>query len=213
MPRTTKKQPKRAIVLGDTALSQLAPTETVAIADGFAVSVNGLEIDGRPPFEAWAEAGRVLRIAERSAPFALGDFLLQVEAALGERASQIVDYGDGWSEATCANYRWIASRIPPVARRMDRLGIRHHQLVAALPIAKQREWLAKAANEDGEPWTVNRLKKALERGEDLPVSGWYVLVKTAGERAQAQLVVELEAKGYECKPVQRRKQRRETTAA
>lgn len=197
----TKKEPRRGMQLGQTAMGlPVKADETVAVARGFKAGVNGLVWEGTPTFEAWAEAGKVLRVIERGAQFAIGDFLNYGEDRFNERASQVVDASEGWSEKTCGVYRWLASRIAPVNRRMDRLTVAHHLLVAALTPAKQKVWLSKAAADDEEqPWTVGRLKAALREGGDAPVTAWWVTVSCTDAADQQKFMDAMEAQGRSCK--------------
>lgn len=193
MAKKEKKEPRRSMQLGATALSVVESVEAVPIVKGFSASVNGLEIDGRPSFAAAEAAGRSLLVIERGAQFALGDFVIYVESAFGEKASQIIDFQSGWSEKTTAVYRWLASRIAKADRRMDRLGVAHHMLVAALIPSRQRHWLKEASSdEDVKPWTVAKLRASLREGEDAPVTSWWVLVACTDEEDQLRFQEEME---------------------
>ena len=207
MPTTaTPTAPKRrAITLGQTALGlPPVPDETVVVGKGFKAGVNGLDIAGRPSFDAWAATGRTLRVIEKGAQFAIGDFLNYGEDRFGERASQIIDASEGWSEKTCSVYRWLSARIAKADRRMDRLTIAHHLLVAALSPAKQRQWLTSAAADGEEPWTVARLKAAIGNGDDAPPSAFWLLVLCESESDQSALEAQLQAQGRTTKAVVRR---------
>lgn len=201
-----QRPPKRGIALGETALSRVANNVgTVPIMEGFSVDVNGLVPDGEPDFEQCETMGLVLRTAERAIQFALGDYINYLEERFGERASQIIDYSDGWSEKTCKMYSWVASRIDRDRRRMDRLGIKHHLMVAALTPDRQKYWLDRAADgDDGEPWTAARLAKAIKEGEDLAVVGWWVLVLANDEPDQRALMATLEGQGRTVKATNKR---------
>lgn len=205
-----KKEPRRAIAVGATAMSVLPPTvEAVRLAQGFNVSLNGLEVEGVPPIDRWQVVGTSLRILERCSPFALGDFLNLVDERLGEAAAQVVDYSDGWSEKTCNIYRWLSARVPKDVRRMDRLGVRHHLVVAALTPAQQRKWLQKAAADDeATPWTVKRLEDAIRENEDLPQEYW-LQVKTENVTDQTTLQEQLEAQGRVCRALVKRAKKKE----
>lgn len=206
-----KKEPRRAIAVGQTAMSVLPPTvEAIQLAQGFSATINGLEITGTPPIDRWSTVGTALRVLERSSQFAIGDFLNAIEELLGEASAQVVDYSEGWSEKTCAIYKWLAARVPKEVRRMDRLGIRHHLLVAALTPAKQKQWLTKAAADNEEkPWTVKRLQDALKEGEDLPPAAYWVLVGANSVDDQLALQGQLEAQGRTCKALVRRERRKD----
>lgn len=204
------KPARRNIQLGQTAMSVLpAPSlETVLVGKGFRAGVNGLTVVGSPSFGATAATGKALRVMERGAQFALGDFLNYVEDRFNERASQIVDESEGWSLKTCSIYRWVASRIAQADRRMDRLTIAHHLLVAVLTPARQKHWLTLAADDEmDQPWTVARLRKALQEGEDLPASAYWCVVLCADAGDQATFQAAMEAQGRTCKAVMRRERK------
>ncbi len=210
-----KKEPRRGIQLGATAMGlPTSPSETVPVGRGFKAGVNGLDVEGSPTFEAWAETGKMLRVVERGAQFAIGDFLNYGEDRFSERASQVIDASEGWSEKTCSVYRWLASRITKANRRMDRLSVAHHLLVAALTPAKQKHWLTKAAATGEDlPWTVARLRAAMRDGEDLPQTAWWCLVLCESEGDQTTFQQAMEAQGRTCKAVMRRvRKKKEETA-
>lgn len=173
--------------------------DALEIVEGFAINVNGLTVRGRPPFAAWERVTETLRVAERGMPFAIGDLMLQAEAHLGEESSQLLDATD-WQRKTVEVYRWLAQRIAPERRRMDRLSIRHHLAVASLTAAAQKKWLdLAAAKDDEEPWTVRKLTAALVEGEDVPASAWWVLVSCKDADDQVTLVGQMELQGRSCK--------------
>lgn len=201
---------KRGIQLGATALSMTKEIELVPLSEGFKADVNGLTVEGSPKFGDWAAVGKTLRVLERGAQFALGDFVRYGEDRFGEQAAQVLDAADGWSEKTIGIYSWLASRIVKADRRMDRLGVAHHLAVATLSTAKQRLWLAKAAADDEElPWTVGRLKAALKAGEDLPPSDWFVIVRCKSGQQQSDLLDRLEREGFSAKASTRRRRKKE----
>jgi len=200
---------RRGIALGQTALAlQTVPEEAVPVGKGFKAGVNGLVVEGRPSFESWAATGKTLRVIEKGAQFAIGDFLNYGEDRFNERASQVIDASEGWSERTCSVYRWLSTRIAKADRRMDRLTIAHHLLVAALSPAKQRSWLAKAADDEGEPWTVSRLRKAIAEGEDAPISAFWVLVLCTSASDQETFMGQMETAGRTTKAVVRRSRKK-----
>ena len=202
-----KKPTRRAIALGDTALDLVSnQSGPLPLAPGFALTPNGLHIDGEPSFEQCADIGTLLPVAERCIQFALGDYINYMEARWGEAASQVIDYTSGWSEKTCAIYAWLAKRITPDRRRMDRLTIRHHLLVAALAPSLQTRWLTRAAA-DGEdrPWTVQRLQTALKASDDVTEETFWVMVAATSEEDQVMLQEAMQAEGRSCKALVRRK--------
>lgn len=203
---------KRAIALDpNQTVMQVVPPEinAVVLSQGFSVTPNGLVVHGHPKFKEWQAIGLTLRVTERGIQFAIGDYLNAIEDALGEKASQIVDYSEGWSENTCRVYRYIAKSVAPERRRMDRLTFRHHFVVAGLSAAAQKRWLDKAAadNED-EPWTVRRLIDAMKAGEDMPEETWWTLVSCENPGDQLALIGEMQAKGRSCKAITRRQRKK-----
>lgn len=209
-----QKEPRRAISLGDGMLGQVDPAQAVQIAQEFELTANGLMVHGQPAIDKWEPVGRYLRVVERGAQLAIGDFANELEARFGEVASQILDADSGWSLRTLANYQWVARSIDLADRRMDRLGIRHHQVVAPLAKSVQRKWLAKAAADDEEkPWTVARLKAAIAAREPLVVTAYWILVKANSEDDQAMLMETLEAQGRSCRAVMRRRRKADAQQA
>jgi hypothetical protein len=190
-----KKEPRRGIQLGQTAMGlPTQPQEMVPVSKGFKAGVNGLSWEGSPSFESWAEAGKVLRVIERGAQFAIGDFLNYGEDRFNERASQVIDASEGWSEKTCSVYRWLASRIAQANRRMDRLTIAHHLLVAALTPSRQKHWLTRAA-------------------DDAPVTAWWCLVLCTDQGDQTTFQNAMEAQGRTCKAVMKRDRKKKEQEA
>lgn len=203
-----KTAPLRGLAIGSTALSVLtaeAAEAPVQIAKGFKATVNGLVLVGQPTFDEASVAGNVLRVIEKSAQFAIGDFVNYVEDKFGDAASQIIDAESGWSLKTIQVYAWLAKNITANRRRMDRLTIRHHMLVAALTADRQKYWLTKAAaDNEEEPWTVKRLRDAMMDGEDQLPSAFWVIVSATSETDQRQLMETLEAQGRTVKATVRR---------
>jgi hypothetical protein len=179
-------------------------SETQFVCDSFLINANGLApIRGNLPFEEWDRIGNKLAILERGIQFAVGDWLNNIEDIFGEQAAQSVD-ATRWSERTIAVYRWVAKNIPPKNRMMDRgLTFKHHQILATFGVRDQKKWLTAAYNE-GEPWTVARLKLALREGEDLPVVAWNLIVQCPSAERRVELQAQLEGQGLACRPVDRR---------
>ena len=207
-----KHQSPRSIVLGQNAIEVLPveTQETVELAKGFLVTANGMRVEGRPPFDRWDLVGRQLCATERGIQFAIGDFLNRLEAEFGDDYYQIVDYSSGWSQKTCGVYRWLSTRVAYDRRRMDRLGIMHHLLVATFSPEKQKEWLDRAADDEEGSWTAARMKTALLEGEDMPVSAWWVLVPADSPEEQLSLQTLIEQQtGKVCKAIERRSKKGE----
>lgn len=173
----------------------------VAMNGHFTITRTGLQIVGSPSLEECAEYGYQLATLEHAVQFAIGDFILYVEATFGERGSQVVDPDCGWTEDSLRVYRWVAEKVPPAMRRPE-LSYRHHQLVARLPPATQQRRLEQAATHH---WSSAELGRALRKGDapDATECWLLVLCKDAADRTTLQTT--LEAKGRTCKGVDRTK--------
>lgn len=170
----------------------------------FTVTRAGLRIDGKPTLADLDGLLARLRLVEQSVQFAIGDAINYAEATFGEEASQIVDAAD-WSEATVKVYRWVAEKVAPENRMLDRgLTFSHHMAVAGLTPAKQRKWLEQAAGEDGKPWRVSRLKAAMKEGGDQPVTRWWLLVECKDAEDATDLQKKLELESRTVKTLERR---------
>lgn len=93
---------------------------------GFKLGKKGLEIIGTPKFELWKEAGNLIRQAEGSVHWWIGDWLNYGKRAYGEQFSQAIDK---FKYGTLANDRWVCSRIAR-PRRREGLSFGHHVNVA-----------------------------------------------------------------------------------
>lgn len=184
--------------------------QSVNLGQHFQITPQGLTIVGRPTFDQFESLGETLRTLDRCLQFAVGDFFRAVEDRYPEKSSQILDH-TGWSESTLRVYRNTAKNVAPATRRMDKLTYTHHQVVAALPPKKQKEWLNRAADTDERPWSVNRLRKAISVGEDLPVTAWFVLARCDTEAKRDKLMKELEGRGFMCSATERRGDKKEAT--
>lgn len=204
----TSNKPPANLSPGDTAQAPVGALETLTLAEGFEVTVNGATVKGKPKFETWDETLRTLRLVEKASPFAIGDLLNKAEEVFGEKASQLTDFTE-WSEKTVSVYRWIAGRVAADIRRMDRLTISHHMAVARLPPSKQKAWLDKAADAE-EPWSVGKLKADIKaNGDEVEVTYW-VLVACTSEADQTDFKGQMELAGRTVKAVEKRGQKRET---
>ena len=151
-------------------------------------------------FEEAEDANAKLAKVLKRAPYWVGDTLNAIEAALGERASQLID-AEHWHEPTIKGYRWVCERVPPENRKVSP-SFAHCQAVAALPVDTQREWLIKAATgTDGTTWTVAKLKhellKAMANGNS-KLCFWLV-VQCSSEAKQTTLSAQLERDGFTVK--------------
>lgn len=210
-----KRTLRRAIALGGRSVLDSDTVERVPLGvEGFEVTLNGLVVKGRQGFERCAKAGAALRVKAHASPFAIGDFILYVEQHLGEAASQIIDYSEGWNEKTCKVYRWVAERVAPERRRMDRLTYKHHEIVAKLSPAQQQRWLRQAAN-DGEEkaWTTGQLRAAMQAGGEVVEESWWVLVRCESAADQEKFMDSMTSSNRSCKAVVRRAKKAREAAA
>lgn len=170
----------------------------------FELTRTGLVVHGKPDIRTSEAFGKWLAVAEQSIQFAVGDFALWCEATYGEEAAQVLDH-ETFSEQTVKVYRWVAEKVPPENRMLDRLSFKHHMTVAALAVKDQKRWLDKAAGKAGEvAWPVSRLQQALKAGEDAPPTRFWVLVECRSEHDQEKFVKQQELDGRTCKAVTRR---------
>lgn len=201
--------PGKALALAPRATAP--PDDEGAFIYGpFICSHNGLAVrlGATPTYEEWDVIGLMLAVLARGLPFCVGDWLNYGEARFGELAAQAIDQAR-WQPETTRVYRWLAAQVSPAVRRMDRLGLRHHLLVAKLPPGEQRAWLTRAsADGNGEPWVVGRLAEAIRAGGDVRATAYYVLVSCRDAEQQAALVVRLEKDGLACRAVARYRHQR-----
>jgi hypothetical protein len=171
----------------------------------FTLSASGLQWQGVPTIEEWAEVGHVLAVMDRGLAFLIGDWIRFGEAAYGEMAAQVID-ARTWRPETVRNYVWLAEKVPVQNRMLDRgLTVSHHQAVAALTSAKQHTWLRRAQDgHDGAVWPVSRLKAAIREGEDLPETAWRILITCASRPKRDTLLKKLELDGHQCKALDSR---------
>jgi len=188
----------------DTAATIKVRDESLRV-ECFQISPNGLRVFGHPKFGQWEKLAQALRLANGGVQFAIGDMVEQAEGLLHEEASQIIDAAD-WDRRTVEEYRWVARNVPYGVRRMDKLGIRHHQLVAkeSIPVEQKAHWLNLAADSADGPWTVARMRQAMIDGGDTPVTQLWVLVSAQDSSDQAGLMALLESQGRSVKAVTRR---------
>jgi len=179
--------------------------ETVPIGKYFEITANGLTIKGAPQFEHFDLLGRYFKTWHASIQFAIGDWINAVEQRFGEKASQLVD-ATGWELTTIRTYAWVAEKIDPSRRRIaDGLSYSHHQAVAGLAPAEQKQWLRYALGTDGEMWSVKRLQAAIKHGDDIAPNRYWIVVECHDESDQAALLKEFELKGRQCKAGDSRK--------
>jgi hypothetical protein len=89
----------------------------------------------------------MLKTAEGSVQFWIGDWLNYGESKYGEKYAQAV--GPEQAE-TWKNYAWVARSVE-MSLRKDILSYKHHEVVAPLNSAGQKDWLARTVQEG---WSV-----------------------------------------------------------
>lgn len=216
MPRKKKDQPDdRALTLPGGDVPAAPPPEMPEFTYGkFHFTPNGMTVlpgEEDPSLAEFGDMMHVQSVTHEGGPFIVGDLIVYGEGKYGDQASQYID-ARGWSLGTIKVYTWLAKSVPASVRRMDRLTIRHHIAVAALPVEDtedgpgQRTWLTKAAN-DGEdkPWTVKQLTEAIMAGTALVETGWGVVVSCTSHNDMLTYRHQQELSGRECKEVVKHK--------
>ena len=112
------------------------------VPEGVRLTATGLIItDPDMPMEQAEVIGHVLGNMHKSIQFAIGDWLIFIEAVYPSEWSQMADLL-GVSEEKCREYRRVAARVPPSLRRPN-VDWSHHRAVAPLPPGEQKQWLKK----------------------------------------------------------------------
>lgn len=140
------------------------------------ISPTGLDVLAPLTFEEWSQVASSLGNAARGIAFVIGDWLVYGEANFrkGPAASRVdTDAYDaaiqttGLDRSTLHNYAYVARRVAR-NRRNDALAWEHHKVVAKLPAAEQRRWLALAAPKKNQrALSTMRLRKSILAGRVL----------------------------------------------
>lgn len=140
------------------------------------ISPTGLDVLAPLTFEEWSQVASSLGNAARGIAFVIGDWLVYGEANFrkGPAASRVAtDAYDaaiqttGLDRSTLHNYAYVARRVAR-SRRNDALAWEHYKVVAKLPVAEQRRWLALAApKKDQRALSTMRLRKSILAGRVL----------------------------------------------
>lgn len=140
------------------------------------ISPTGLDVFAPLTFEEWSQVASSLGNAARGIAFVIGDWLVYGEANFrkGPAASRVAtDAYDaaiqttGLDRSTLHNYAYVARRVAR-SRRNDALAWEHHKVVAKLPVAEQRRWLALAAPKKNQrALSTMRLRKSILAGRVL----------------------------------------------
>lgn len=133
----------------------------LAVPKGIEVSPVGLDIQCALSFEDWLHLGEMLKVAEGSMQFWLGDYLNYGEKNYGEKYAQAVDARQA---ETWKHYAWVAASVQKCTRVHD-LSWAHHREVAKLDTKKQVEWLERAEKKG---WSSRELKAAIRSGKSDP---------------------------------------------
>jgi hypothetical protein len=165
-------------------------------APGFKITRTGLQIKGQPTFEEAEIFGRQLATLEHATQWAIGKFVIWLEEHYGELASQIIDESYGWNVDSLKVYKWVHEKVSEDVRQ-ESLSFQHHKIVAGLPPAQQKSWLAKAAkgDEDGVAWPTSRLSAAIRNGHDTAVTSCWLLVRCKDQNDRSDLQVKMHAEG------------------
>ena len=108
-----------------------AITDTALILEGTNITIDQCEALA-------ALFGRV----KRQTSWMIGDLLTYTEHRWGEMYSQVAD-ATGLSPHTLESLVWVSRAVPP-QRRVASLSHAVHSVVAKLPAAEQKHWLARA---------------------------------------------------------------------
>ena len=140
------------------------------------ISPTGLDVLAPLTFEEWSQVASSLGNAARGIAFVIGDWLVYGEANFrkGPAASRVATdaydaaiQATGLDRSTLHNYAYVARRVAR-NRRNDALAWEHHKVVAKLPVAEQRRWLALAAPKKNQrALSTMRLRKSILAGRVL----------------------------------------------
>lgn len=147
-------------------MSTLTPAATAAQVSAAAWQPTALVLPSSLSYQQWSDLVGTLETMRRGHPWWYGDALNYGEAAYGERYTAALS-ATGNALQTLMNYAWVASRIPPEARR-EGLSWSAHRAVASLE-AEQRDRILDEAEERG--WgkqEVEEAVRALKRAVPTP---------------------------------------------
>ena len=139
-------------------------TELIPVEDSFLVATphvrivdQGVIFDGRVSLEEYGVWVTQLLYFWNSAPFYVGDTMLQGERLIGQEFSQFFEAH--YSSQTISNYMSVCRRVPLENRRIHELPFGHHEAVASLPAAEQKEWLQKSIDNG---WHRDELRASIK---------------------------------------------------
>ena len=126
------------------------------VIGAFALTENGLEVNGNPSFGEYEGAGDFIKRAHKASGWWLADWIVYGESREDwkEQIDALIDV-EALTEQSVRQYRYIAKSVPK-ARRLKGVPFGHHAEVASLSADEQCEWLARAKTEG---WTAHELRK------------------------------------------------------
>src|SRR5690349_3193536 len=98
---------------------------------GFRLYEGGLHPIGTPTREQWRTCGRLLRLAEGSVHFWIGDWLIYGQTHFKQDYEEAIAL-TGYSYHTLRKDKYVAERIPP-ERRRSTVDVAVYQELAPLP--------------------------------------------------------------------------------
>jgi len=133
----------------------------VSLEQAGALTPTGLKLtDPNMPIDQAEAVGMLLGSMHKSLQFAIGDWLLFIEAVYPEEWSQMAEVLP-MSERTRSDYMRVCQRVPRSTRRA-KVDWSQHRAVAALPPPEQKEWLRRV---EDERMSHHALRDALRDGQ------------------------------------------------
>jgi hypothetical protein len=126
-------------------------------------------------YDDWLRYGQAVMQMGGAIQWALGDWWVHGGHAYGERIDAVRNgaLSGGYTFGTLMAYGRVARKVE-TRMRIQVLSFQHHQVVAALPPAQQKRWLARAVrgerDEDGtqHSWSVSRLRQEIKAAQPRP---------------------------------------------
>lgn len=116
-----------------------AAASIVAAPAGFSIGDYGLEVTGKPTYEAWVQIGRKLWTEKQKIQWNIGDWINYGESRYGEKYAQALKETD-YTLHTLENYASVARKIP-VEQRRKNISFSMYQEVAPLPVPEREQLL------------------------------------------------------------------------
>ena len=134
----------------------MATDELVRLVPGD-LTTTGLVLPKNLAYGDWLGIGEQLTRMHEASSWALADWLFYGQWEYGSKYEDAIDL-TGLSKQTLTDLNWVASKFQ-ISRRHEKLSIRHHREVAALP-PEQAERLLVAAEDAG--WSCSRLREEVQ---------------------------------------------------